>query len=285
MKKNINKIENRKYHVDNYVYELLLGNYETLEERLAILSNKAFIAHDYDMDSLSIEDINALKRRAGDVIIENGLIFSDDKKFVLGFAEGGFVEHLVIPEGVERICIDAFTGQKIKSVQFPKSLKIIENSAFYCEDSVLEEVEFNDGLEIIGYGSFQNTKLKKVLLPNSVKVVEEYAFEGCRYLEELVFSKGMVTIKYNSFNSTGLKKVVIPSNIRFIDIGAFMDSDLEEVVFNEGLDEIEDESFLCNNLKNIKVQKGSEWIIEDLKTMFYENEKKIEFNRINFEII
>ena len=70
---------------------------------------------------------------------------------------------LYIPEGVERICLDAFvSNKKLKKVSLPQSLKVVERGVFYnC------------------------TALEEVVLPSQVQEVGDYAFFYCNSLRAL----------------------------------------------------------------------------------------------------
>lgn len=70
---------------------------------------------------------------------------------------------LYIPEGVERICLDAFVSNKsLKKVSLPQSLKVLERGVFYnC------------------------TTLEELVLPSQVQEVGDYAFFKCDSLRAL----------------------------------------------------------------------------------------------------
>lgn len=70
---------------------------------------------------------------------------------------------LYIPEGVERICLDAFvSNKKLKKVSLPQSLKVIERGVFYnC------------------------TTLRELVIPSQVQEVGDYAFFKCDSLQAL----------------------------------------------------------------------------------------------------
>lgn len=83
----------------------------------------------------------------------------------------GTATDVTIPDNIEKIGGNAFSGKKIVSVSFPNSVKIIEGGAFTgC------------------------TELISINLPNSVEIIEDYAFTGCNKLISFYISSSVKSI-------------------------------------------------------------------------------------------
>ena len=86
------------------------------------------------------------------------------------------IEQLIIPEGITKIGHGAFMCAGMKSLKLPKSLRVLENSAFWmCEN--LETVEMQEGIEEIEFKAFgECPRLKDIYLPDSIKTIDVDAF-------------------------------------------------------------------------------------------------------------
>ena len=105
--------------------------------------------------------------RIEDFIIENNVLV----EYV------GTDENVVIPEGVTKIGKRAFEHKQLKTVELPKSLKIIDELAFYfCTD--LSKINFQDGITMIKSFAFNMCKLLEVEIPKSVKKIGREAFSS-----------------------------------------------------------------------------------------------------------
>lgn len=93
----------------------------------------------------------------------------------------GSESNVVIPpeiggRKVECIGMQAFAGKPIKSISLPKSLKKIDESAFY-----------------------QCKELKQIRIPDSVTIIDKFAFYGCEKLETAVMPKGLTFLGEGAF--------------------------------------------------------------------------------------
>ena len=103
------------------------------------------------------------------------------------------INGLSIPEGITTIGADAFRNCAFKSVDFPESLEIIEDHAFYeCEE------------------------IKSLILPDSVKKVGNGCFLSCNNLAEVsvksrdIISENNENVTRNTFNEN--VKIVVRSH-------------------------------------------------------------------------
>ena len=155
------------------------------------------------------------------------------------------VEEVIIPEGYTKIpgscfrnckklknvqmsntitviCSYAFLGSTLEKISIPKSVKEIQNYAFYNMD-FLEEIEFPDGIEVLSSSVCADCQsLRKVIIPNSVKNIEDSAFY-LTPLKEINIPESVETIGESAFsaNSYILGDIVIPENVTKIENHAF----------------------------------------------------------------
>ena len=83
---------------------------------------------------------------------------------------------IVIPEGIEEIDKEVFSGSSIKKIILPQSLKKIGDYAFSkCRE--LKEILLPDELEEIGnYAFYECNNLEYVRLPRTLKKIGKQAF-------------------------------------------------------------------------------------------------------------
>lgn len=86
---------------------------------------------------------------------------------------------LIIPEGVEKIGLNAFVRCDLEKVEIPGSVYVIRGGAFDgCRK--LEKLVISEGVERIEEFAFEGCrKLGKVVIPKSVKEIGEFAFCWC----------------------------------------------------------------------------------------------------------
>ena len=160
---------------------------------------------------------------------------------------------LDIPEGVGEIEEGAFeNNREIAEVYFPKSLRIIGDSAF-CGCENLSYIDISDGLKEIKDDAFRGCKLStEPNLPNSLKYIGSSAFEHAEF-SCIYIPKGVSTIERETFNWCTRLETVDLGEVDTICEDAFnFCSRLEEVEFPETLRDIESKVFFsCNNLKKV----------------------------------
>lgn len=102
----------------------------------------------------------------------------------------------VLPEGLEKIDLYAFSESGLENVTFPPSLRTVSQGAFSkCKN--LRETRLNEGLEVLGTsdckqngemhdGVFQECALESVEFPSTLKRIEYNAFYKCSNLKNIV---------------------------------------------------------------------------------------------------
>lgn len=105
-----------------------------------------------------------------------GIIYTANLKKLVACADSD-LETVVIPEGVETICEQAFKKTSVKSVKLPDSLKQIQNEAF--ASTPISSVTFGNQLQLIAAKAFYEcSQLREVHLPSSLTCVGENAFSN-----------------------------------------------------------------------------------------------------------
>ena len=99
------------------------------------------------------------------------------------------IEDIHIPEGVERICLDAFVScARLKNISFPQTLKVLERGVFYnCQ------------------------ALQKIVIPANVQEIGDYAFYECDSLKA-VYIHATVPPRITAIFNTADVKVYVPED-------------------------------------------------------------------------
>lgn len=99
-------------------------------------------------------------------------------------AGSGYNDKIILGNSVEKIGRYAFEYTDITDIQFPDSLKVIENGAFYHSD--LKNLVIPDSVEYIGSGAFSyNSSLKEVTFGTGIKEIGSDIFSSCDDLESI----------------------------------------------------------------------------------------------------
>jgi hypothetical protein len=116
---------------------------------------------------------------------ENGIVLSKDGKTLWS----AYIErpHAVIPNGVEVISGSAFMNdQKLESVMFPKSIRMIKSCVF-SNCPKLRSVVLPEGFEKFRVQCFdENLSLKHIDLPSTLTDLGEMTFSDCPNLGTVV---------------------------------------------------------------------------------------------------
>ena len=202
------------------------------------------------------------------------------------------IESVVLPEGLEYIGKGAFKGwlmtggNSIASIQFPSSLKVIDDFAF-SNCSSLTEIILPEGLTTIGFLAFDGCRsLKRIVLPSTVKSIGRWgltpAIESltCRgdlpegdgidansffLARNLVDEDGFIIVGKTvlGYDSEKNPIAIIPNSAKKIIRGAFQGSNLTEIIIPENIVSIPSGTFYdCKNLGRLTLSKSMS-IIEE----------------------
>ncbi|MDO5433601.1 leucine-rich repeat domain-containing protein [Eubacterium sp.] len=189
---------------------------------------------------------------------------------------------VVIPNGFTDIEVSAFKEMKqITRIVLPKTLRHIDERAFYGCENLREVVMFN-GIEIIGAEAFQGCQaLEKIDLPSNLTVLAKDTFKNCTHLKAVTGMKHMRRIEDNAFwncrrltevempqgeveigmavfyRCESLEKITLPHLLKRIKSHCFDGAGLKDLFLPEGLETIDDGALLyCEQLKRLVIPKS-----------------------------
>ena len=124
---------------------------------------------------------------------------------------------VILKEGLEKIGENAFSRSGIQSITIPKSVKTIDQYAFWLCKS-LKTVTIKNGLESIGGAAFMGCEsLKSISIPKTVKTIGGAAFANCVSLKTVKLKNGLESIEFNAFlDCSSLKSITIPKSVTVI---------------------------------------------------------------------
>ena len=127
---------------------------------------------------------------------------------------------IIIPNGVEEISVNAFSGSGIEKVVIPSSVSVIHENAFYGISS-LSTVQFSNGDIEIGKSAFLGcSSLATINLRSGKKDIGETAFYNSG-LTSINFGNGIESIGNSAFVGTNLTSVTFPRSLKTIGSSAF----------------------------------------------------------------
>lgn len=140
---------------------------------------------------------------------------------------------VTIPEGYDRVGDEAFANSSITNINFPNSLTLIGESAFYnCKN--IASITLNEGLENIGKKAFMSTSLTTLKFPSTLQIIHDEAFRGC-FIYGLKFNAGLKFIGKGAFALHRKDKaettLEIPASMRYIGAIAFGHRRYQDVFF------------------------------------------------------
>ena len=136
-----------------------------------------------------------------------------------------YLKHVTLPEGLESLGNEVFSGTGLQTVTLPSTLKEMGVGVFaYCDN--LTEVTFTGNgtaLTCLPEKTFTFCeKLRQFTLPegNRITSIGESAFSYCSQLQELTLPEGLTEIGDDAFWScTRLKSLVLPASLPTFDVG------------------------------------------------------------------
>lgn len=200
-----------------------------------------------------------------------------------------------IPDSVESIENDAFSGTGLTSLYIPNKVRHIDRTAFgsaffpcpnlsgitVSEDNQTYDSRDNcnaviesgtnkliigsnstvvpKSVSIIGEEAFWGRIIEDIVIPNSVTKIERGAFLYCKSLKNVIIGDGILTIEDSTFDHCEkLKEVVIPKSVTCIRNFAFSYcKSLEKVIIGNSVKSIGSYVFRnCENLKTISIPNG-----------------------------
>lgn len=216
----------------------------TANSVLTTLDLGAATCKDFSNETFAADGVN------GTLALTNLTLPLTNKTSVLNEGTGDYVDKMVvptqvistlnpvpttvtIPEGYDRVGDEAFANSLITNINFPTTLTLIGESAFYnC--SKMTSLTLNEGLENIGKKAFMSTPLTALHFPSTLQIIHDEAFRNC-YVYDLKFNAGLKFIGKGAFalsnNNKAETTLEIPASMRYIGAIAFGNRRYQDVFF------------------------------------------------------
>lgn len=138
-----------------------------------------------------------------------------------------------IPEGIEEIAADCFSGAGVKTVYLPKSLKTINSGSFEGTGN-LNHLTIPGGVSHIGAGAFSGSAINTLYIEDGLQELTESSLVAMYRLTEVRLPNTLTSIRSNCFGScTVLTKIFIPNSVTEIASNAFSNSAIKEIVIDK----------------------------------------------------
>lgn len=178
------------------------------------------------------------------------------------------VREVVLPDGLEKIGTHAFSFcYSLKNIDFPRTLKIIEEQAF--KSCGLVELTFPDSVKNVGWCAFSFCDgLTELTVPPLVLEKNSDVFYRCEKLQRVIIGEGTKRIAKNSFSCCyKLSSVTFPDSLEKIEYYAFGECKaLKEVELSEKT-EIADKAFYGCGVPQINELDLMDMPVEEYKKL------------------
>jgi hypothetical protein len=185
-------------------------------------------------------------------IVDGMLLSIHDKKIISLVSGLDERKTLYLPDDIVSIGASAFSCSKLTKIICPKSLRYIEDEAFYkCTE--LETFSCESELEYIGSSCFYNCeKLLSVSLNGSISIINNNTFWGCNNLVEVHLPNTIIKINDDAFfYCKSLSLINELPHLSYIGQGAFtMCVSLRQFVTSESLSYIGQGAFTTHQIVN-----------------------------------
>lgn len=155
----------------------------------------------------------------------DGVVYTKNGKMVVAGSIG--LEHVVIPEGVEKLGHSAFRNCKMKSVVLPESIDRILAKAFYqCKN--LESVRLSSSIDTIEHSAFAACcSLKHIDIPAGINAIGDFAFFNSG-LEDIKLHEGLLCLGHSALSRTNIESIHLPASVKKLECNCF-GSNLKEL--------------------------------------------------------
>ena len=173
---------------------------------------------------------------------------------------------LIIPNDVVEIGDYAFSSTNITSLQLPRGLKSLGNSAFKTCSSLAGTLSLPESLEYIGESCFSHCIMLSgnLALPSKLTRIEKYCFQHCRGLTgDIIIPVGVTSIgEYAFCDCNGLNgRLSLPKGLKEIGQLAFSNTELQgELVIPAQIKILRNRCFAGTKLTSVVFAKDSELI-------------------------
>lgn len=186
---------------------------------------------------------------------------------------------LIIPEGIQTIGMEAFKGCLMTGVEFPSSLKLLDEAAFegtkiasvkfskLKNDLTIGDFAFEDCTSLtevaipsktvsLGYAAFSGcSALTTVSIPATLKKIQTFCFEYCKALTTVSLASGVTTIGTGAFRScVSFKGIIIPNSVKKLEQQAFQNTGLVTITLPGSVTNVPWCAFSgCDNLATVNL--------------------------------
>lgn len=134
-------------------------------------------------NAIAVEAVDNAAPNESPFTIDNNGFYIDNEGVVLHYWGGE--ESVVLPKGVKIISDSAFKGNiSVVSVIIPEGVEIIENEVF-CECYNLREVVLPSTIKEIGDSAFYETGLSEIIIPEGCEKIGGCCFYRCADLKDI----------------------------------------------------------------------------------------------------
>ncbi len=166
-----------------------------IPESVMLIEETAF-GYCTDLESIEVDENNEHYQSI------DGNLYTKDMKTLMQYALRKTDASFVIPDGVERIANDVFSGAPyLTSVEIPYGVISIGMCAFFgCGG--LTRVELPDSVELVEGGAFSSCyNLTSVSLGDGKMSLTGQTFSNCKNLESVFIGEGLISISGSAFNA------------------------------------------------------------------------------------
>lgn len=215
---------------------------------------------------IGLDAVDTIERRAFEECGNlNQLLCYNHGKNCLGWPGSEMYQELTIPEGIESIDNEAFSGKRqIYEVVLPQSLKKIGKEAFYgC--TKIKRIELPQGLEHIGenaFKSYDDDFIEIVNIPSSLSYIARGVLDRQTYNKVVTYANGTRCYGWVGDKDSCPSEIVLPQGVESIDAMAFSYCHaLQRVKIPQGCRKISREAFRnCDRLKSVELPQSMDTI-------------------------
>ena len=151
------------------------------------------------LDCSAIEQPSPIFNRYKLIDVKQAEILPGIKSLNLAFSEYTKLEKVILPEGIQKIGLDAFNG---------------------CIN--LQEINLPESIQIIEAGAFTGSSVRKIKLPENITQIYDFTFNCCFSLEHILIPETVESIGPAAFQyCTSLREITIPASVKIIQNSAF----------------------------------------------------------------
>ena len=151
------------------------------------------------------------------------------------------IQSIEIPNTVQNIGSNVFSGTALSKLELPEQLKSIGDTILKGVKGVIE-ITIPEGVTEAGYyGPFSGSAIKKAILKDGIKAIPNNMFRSCTTLEEVVIPDSVTVVGSRAFDQcTKLGSIDLPDVVTNIGEYAFAGVALSELKLPEQLKNIGD---------------------------------------------